>query len=121
MRASAKSLGSLRFSFRSAFGRRPEPEWRPGRVSPEERIAAVLDRRAAGNSRRCGLHRLRPQPRQSGCHRRGKRWHTRCLGSARRKDPQSGALLGRAAGEMKIVVSRSSGKAAANDDQETTR
>ena len=42
MRASAKSLGSLSSSFRSAFGRRPEPGWRPGRVSPEERIAAVL-------------------------------------------------------------------------------
>jgi hypothetical protein len=42
MRASAKSFGSLRFTFRSAFGRQPEPEWRPGRVSPEERIAAVL-------------------------------------------------------------------------------
>jgi hypothetical protein len=42
MRASAKSLGSLRFSFRSAFGRPVEPDWRPGRVSPEERIAAVL-------------------------------------------------------------------------------
>jgi len=42
MRASAKSLGSLSSSFRSAFGRRPEPEWRPGRVSSEERIAAVL-------------------------------------------------------------------------------
>ena len=41
MRAPSKSLGSLR-SFRLAFSRRPEPDWRPGRVSPEERIAAVL-------------------------------------------------------------------------------
>jgi len=41
MRPPAKSLGSLP-RFRSAFRRRREPDWRPGLVSPEERIAAVL-------------------------------------------------------------------------------
>jgi hypothetical protein len=42
MRAPAKSSGSLKFLFRSAFRRRREPDWRPGLVSPEERIAAAL-------------------------------------------------------------------------------
>jgi hypothetical protein len=42
MRAPARSSGSFKFLFRSAFRRRREPDWRPGLVSPEERIAAVL-------------------------------------------------------------------------------
>jgi hypothetical protein len=42
MRAPAKSVGSLKPLFRSAFRRRREPDWRPDLVSPEERIAAVL-------------------------------------------------------------------------------